>query len=184
MTRERYEEGHKYEDFRKTVEKHEGLWHGVYEHTKIPEDARIRLKNLPGRRHMLVLAEDWCGDAASLVPVLARMADEVPELLDLRVVKRDENLDIMDAHLTHGGRAIPLAIVYDDEMRELGSWGPRPGPAQATFREKNREFKEGRLTNKGADVYRPILKWYRQDRGRHMVDEVLNVLERGGELRS
>ena len=149
VTRERYEAGQTYSDFRREVGKHDGLWNGVYDHTTIPEDAVVRLRNLPGRRHVLVLAEDWCGDAASLVPVLARMAD--------------------------------AAIVYDDNMKELGSWGPRPGPAQARFREKIRIFREQELENKGAEVYRPVLKWYRQDRGRHTIDEFLNVLERGGE---
>ncbi len=181
VTRERYEAGQTYSDFRREVGKHDGLWNGVYDHTTVPEDAVVRLRNLPGRRHVLVLAEDWCGDAASLVPVLARMADAAPDMLDLRVLKRDENPDIMAAHLIHGGRAIPRAIVYDDNMKQLGSWGPRPGPAQARFREKIRIFREEELENKGAEVYRPVLKWYRQDRGRHTIDEFLNVLERGGE---
>ena len=149
VTRERYEAGQTYSDFRREVGKHDGLWNGVYDHTTVPEDAVVRLRNLPGRRHVLVLAEDWCGDAASLVPVLARMAD--------------------------------AAIVYDDNMKELGSWGPRPGPAQARFREKIRIFREEELENKDAEVYRPVLKWYRQDRGRHTIDEFLNGLERGGE---
>ena len=111
VTRERYEAGQTYSDFRREVGKHDGLWNGVYDHTTVPEDAVVRLRNLPGRRHVLVLAEDWCGDAASLVPVLARMADAAPDMLDLRVLKRDENPDIMAAHLIHGGRAIPRAIV-------------------------------------------------------------------------
>ncbi len=132
----------------------------------------------------MVLAEDWCGDAASLVPILAKAAAAVPASVDLRLLKRDENLDIMDAHLSHGGRAIPIAIVFDEEMRKLGWWGPRPGPAQAMFRKKMREYNAGRLTDKGAEVYRPLLKWYREDRGRHTIDEFLAILERGGKPRS
>ncbi len=183
ISRERFESDSTFDEFRKAAKKHEGLWNGLYEHSEIPEDAVIRLKNLPGKRHVLVLAEDWCGDAASIVPILARMADAAGDMIDLRVVRRDENLDIMDAHLTHGGRSIPLAIVYDEDMNELGSWGPRPAPAQAMYREKIRALEEGRLKDKVEDVYRLLLKWYRQDRGRHIVDEFLLVLERGGRLR-
>ncbi len=150
----------------------------------MPEDALLRLQQLPGLRLVAVLAEDWCGDAASLVPILARLADAAPEKIELRVFKRDENLDIMDRYLSHGGRSIPVAIVFDENMSQLGWWGPRPAPAQALFRKRVRDFKAGRLTDKREQVNKPVLKWYRQDGGRHTIDEFLMVLERGGELRA
>lgn len=184
ISRERFQSGASFDEFRQQAQKHQGLWDGIYEHLELPEDVLRRLETLPGRRHVLVLAEDWCSDAASLVPILAKQAAAVPESVELRVLKRDENLDIMDAHLSHGGRSIPIAVVLDEEMRKIGWWGPRPGPAQALFRAKLRDYKAGRLTDKGADVYHPVLKWYREDRGRHTMEEFLIVLERGGQPRS
>jgi hypothetical protein len=184
IARERFESGRTYEEFREAAEKHQGLWEGVYKHLELPGDAIIRLNNLPGRRRVIVLSADWCGDAASLVPILAKMADAAPKLVELRLLERDENLDIMDEHLSHGGRAIPVAIVYDEEWQKLGWWGPRPGPAQALFREKLRAFKAGELTDKKEQVNKPVLRWYREDGGRHTIDEFLNVLERGGSPRS
>jgi hypothetical protein len=183
VSKERFESGLTYDDFRASGTKHAGLWNGVYDHQKIPEDALIRLQNLPARRRVLVLAEDWCGDAASLVPVIAKLAAAAPELVDLRVLKRDDNLDVMDQFLSHGGRSIPVAIVFDDEMRTLGWWGPRPSTAQAMFRELLRQFKAGQLKDKSEDVFKPLLKWYRTDRGRQTIDEMLMILERGGEPR-
>lgn len=180
ISREEFESGLTYEMYRRTVKKHQRLWTGVYDHLRIPEDALRRLEALPGRRNVLVLAEDWCGDAASLVPVLAKLAAATPGLVDLRVFRRDEHLDIMDQHLSHGGRAIPVAIVFDEKLNELGWWGPRPGPAQALFREKLSQFKAGLLTDKREEVNKPVLKWYRLDRGRHTIDEFLTILERGG----
>ena len=183
LARELHAVGQTYDEFRKRATKHQRRWDGVYEHLELPDDAVVRLKSLPGRRHVLVLAEDWCGDAASLIPILAKMADAVPELVELRVLRRDEHLELMDDHLSHGGRSIPVAIVFDEEWRKLGWWGPRPGPAQALFREKILALNEGRLTDRKEEVNEPVLEWYRQDRGRHTIDEFLNVLERGGELR-
>lgn len=183
ITIERYEDAYRFEEFLSEVEKHEALWHGIYDHFEVPDDALKRLNDLPGRRRVLVLAEDWCGDAASLVPILAKVAASSSRKLDLRVLERDENLDIMDRHLSHGGRSIPIAIVFDEGLRGLGWWGPRPAPAQALFRERIRAYRDGELEDKGVDVYRPILKWYREDRGRHTVDEFLMLLERGGVVR-
>jgi len=184
ISRERFDSGQTYDDYRNAAQEQQGLWNGIYDHLDVPEDAKLRLKGLPARRHVFVLSEHWCGDAASLVPILAKLIDAVPELVELRVFARDANLDIMDEHLSHGGRAIPVAIVFDENMNKLGWWGPRPGPAQAMFREKLREYKAGRLKDKKEDVNKPILKWYRQDRGRHTIDEFLTVLERGGQARS
>lgn len=184
VTEERFQKGYRFSEYLHEIRKHEGLWNGLYEHTEIPQDAIDRLRDLPGRRRVLVLAEDWCGDAASLVPILVKMAEAAPEKVELRIFKRDENLDIMDRHLTHGGRSIPLAIVYDAEMGELGSWGPRPAPAQAIFHGRILALEAGELDDRAADVYRPILKWYREDRGRHTIDEMLMVLERDGALRT
>jgi hypothetical protein len=183
VAQERFEGALTYEEFRQAATKHEGLWDGVYKHQQVPADAEYRLKNLPGKRFVIVISEDWCGDAASLVPIIAKMAAAAPEQVELRVILRDENLDIMDQHLSHGGRSIPVAIVYDEEWRKLGWWGPRPAPAQALFREKLRAFKAGELTDKREHVNKPVLRWYREDRGRHTIDEFLSVLERGGELR-
>jgi len=45
------------------------------------------------------------------------------------------------------------------------SGGPVPTPARQT-------------------EYKPLLKWYREDRGRHTIDESLLVLERGGSAAS
>jgi len=184
ISKERFNIGQSYDDYRCKAQKHQGLWNGIYDHLDVDEAAKLRLENLPARRHVLVLSEHWCGDAASLVPILSKLADAVPEMVELRVFARDTNLDIMDEHLSLGGRAIPVAIVFDENMNKLGWWGPRPGPAQALFRGKLREFKAGRLKDKKEDVNKPVLKWYRQDRGRHTIAEFLTVLERGGIART
>lgn len=44
-----------------------------------------------------------CGDASNTAPVLARLAEAAPNL-EIRLVKPDENPDLMDAHLTDGVR--------------------------------------------------------------------------------
>jgi len=52
-----------------------------------------------------VLVEDWCGDAVNTLPVIGRLAEHASNI-ELRVVGRDANLDLMDAHLTNGSRSI------------------------------------------------------------------------------
>src|SRR5699024_633694 len=57
----------------------------------------------------LGLTEAWCGDAAQNIPVIAKMARE-SDRLTLRLILRDEHIDIMDQYLTNGGRSIPKLV--------------------------------------------------------------------------
>ena len=114
--------------------------------------------------HLLVLAEDWCGDGANSVPYLARLAEATPGL-ELRILSRDEHPDLMDSHLTEGTRSIPVVMILDEEFREVGWWGPRPAPLQALFlRDIKNLPKEER--------YSRLRAWYAQDRGRTTLEEV------------
>jgi hypothetical protein len=73
---------------------------------------------------VLAIAEDWCPDVVQNVAVIARIADEVPGM-ELSVVKRDENPELMDEYLTDGKRRIPVIAFFDMTFGELGRWAGR-----------------------------------------------------------
>ena len=96
----------------------------------LSDDLTTALQQVDKEWIWLVLTEGWCGDAAQNVPVIAKMADQ-NENIDLKLILRDQHLDIMDEYLTNGGRAIPKLVCLDAEtLEEVGSWGPRPGKLQ------------------------------------------------------
>ena len=168
ITRERYEGGATIEQFIAGAESNQDLWRSVYARASVPAELAERARQLPAR-HLLVLAEDWCGDAVNSVPVLARLAEAVPGL-DLRILGRDANPDLMDPHLTDGARAIPVVMVMDEDFRELGWWGSRPDPLQAWVRT------EGQALDR-SDRYREVRRWYARDRGRTTLDEVVGLMD-------
>jgi hypothetical protein len=89
-----------------------------------------RLNQIDRRMYWLVLVEAWCGDVAQNLPVIARMAGATEQIQLLHLL-RDEHLEIIDAFLTNGGRAIPKLIALDAETLEiLFTWGPRPQEVQ------------------------------------------------------
>jgi hypothetical protein len=143
---------------------HCGLWQGVYKLARVPEWARTAVP-ADAQRKLLVIAEDWCGDASNTVPVLAKLVDSVPAL-ELRVILRDANPEIMDRYLTNGARSIPVVIAMDQDFRELGHWGPRPTELQTWV-----------MANRGtmpkAELYPQVRKWYARDRGETTLREVL-----------
>lgn len=145
---------------------HRGLWEGIYRLMRVPDWTFHAVP--PGtKRRLLVLAEDWCGDASSTVPILARFADAVPGMA-LRLLRRDEHPEVMDRYLTNGSRSIPIVIVLDEGFRELGHWGPRPAELQAWVT-------ENRPLVPKAELYPQVRKWYARDRGETTLREVLAV---------
>lgn len=165
-----YEEAIGFEAFLPIAEKNADLWAAVWERAVVPESAAARAAALPGRWHLLVLSADWCGDAVNAVPVLARLADASPNL-DLRLLERDEHLDLMDAHLTNGrARSIPVVLFLDEDFRERGWWGPRPSELQAWVMEEG-------LKLDSEERYKHVRRFYARDKGRTVLDEVLTGLE-------
>ncbi len=142
------------------------LWRGIHRQARLPTWA-LEQAQAQAPRRWLVLAEDWCNDAVSVVPVLARLADEV-DGIELRVLRRDEYPAVMDEYLGEdGARAIPIVIVLDAQCEELGHWGSRPGPL-AEWVAANRHLEKPARNLE-------IRKWYARDRGETTLREVLGV---------
>ena len=168
--RDRYRGAPTFETMLAAVTKNVELWTAVWRHARVDEDHVRRVSSLPGSWHLLVLSEDWCGDAVNTVPIVARLVERCPNV-DLRVLARDVNPDIMDAHLTGGSRSIPVIVALDEAYEERGWWGPRPTVLQRWV------SGQGQLLEKTAR-YREARTWYARDRGRTTLEEVVSMLER------
>ena len=94
--------------------------------TYVPSDElRRAIAMIQEPRTWLVITEDWCGDSAQTLPLLAAIAALNP-LIDFKIIDRDTNSDIMDQYLTNGSRSIPILVARDAQGRDLWTWGPRP----------------------------------------------------------
>ena len=152
------------------------LWASYTRRARPDRDVLARVNQLPGRRHLLVLLEDWCGDAVNTIPALAALA-AASDTLDLRILERDANPDLMATHLTNGAHAIPIVIVLDEQYRELGWWGPRPAALQSWVRT------EGQALDK-SERYREVRRWYVRDHAQTTLHEIVTLLERTAEVRA
>ncbi|HUF76361.1 MAG TPA: thioredoxin family protein [Longimicrobiales bacterium] len=152
------------------VDRNRELWRGVYERARAPEDLVAKARAIRGAWKLVALSEDWCGDAVNTLPSVARLVDAAG--WELRVLSRDANPDLMDAHLTNGrSRSIPVVIVYDESFREVGWWGPRPEEIQSWV------LGEG-LAIPSPERYKVVRRWYARDKGRTTLSELLEVFPR------
>lgn len=174
--RDRYHAGADFATMLASVRTNASLWEAIWRRAEVAEELVQRVRSLGDRWHLLVLSEDWCGDAVNTVPYVARLA-RLAGNTELRVVGRDTNPDLMDTHLTGLSRSIPVVMVLDGEFRERGWWGPRPGELQRWV------LGPGRALDKDAR-YREIRRWYARDRGSSTLREVVTLLERSAALRA
>ena len=168
---DRFEGALPFQEFLDATEANKTLWTEIYRRAEVPGDIVETALTLKNRWRFLVLAEDWCGDAINTLPYLARLVERVPSL-EMRLLSRDENPDLMDAHLTGKSRSIPVVIILDEQHREVAWWGPRPTPLQDWFMAELKPLpKNERL--------RKTRAWYIRDRGRTTLQELLDRIPEG-----
>jgi hypothetical protein len=138
---------------------------------KITDEFTQILKQLKNEYLWLVISEGWCGDAAQLVPIFHKMAELSPKI-DLKMVFRDENEDLMNLFLMNGSRSIPKLIVLEKNTLEvLGDFGPRPQGAKQLILDYKAEhgfIDETAKTN--------LQLWYLHDKGLSTQKEIMDLM--------
>jgi hypothetical protein len=139
---------------------------------KITDENSLKLKSLKGEYIWLVISEGWCGDAAQLVPIFNKMTIASENKIELKIVLRDENEDLMNLFLTNKAKAIPIVIViYKQRGDVLGNWGPRPKGAADFIKNYKKEFGAIDETAKNE-----LQLWYLHDKGLSTQEELINLM--------
>ncbi|MCX2433271.1 thioredoxin family protein [Pedobacter sp. GR22-10] len=138
----------------------------------LTDDLTTAIDQLAGNRKFLVITEGWCGDAAQIVPVFNKIATASLGKIDLKFVLRDQNLPLIDAHLTNGGRAIPVLIVLNESADQvLATWAPRPQVLQELLKEWKRETTEMPI------LAEKLHGWYAKDKTQTTQAELTGLLK-------
>ena len=141
----------------------------------VPDDIATRLHAVGPGWHLLVLSADWCADAVSSLPWVEALAAATPNVA-MRILDRDANLDLMDAHLTNGrSRSIPVVILYDAQGVERGWWGPRPSALQAWVMSPEAQAMPA------PERFAEQRRWYVADGGRSTLEELTALIERAAQ---
>lgn len=138
---------------------------------KISDETLNSLKHLNKKFKFLVIAEGWCGDAAQILPILNLLA-EASTKIDLKIVFRDENEDLMNHFLTNGSKSIPKVIIVDKKNTVINSWGPRP--FIATKMVQDYKEKNGALD---AEFKKDLQIWYNKDKGNSTQEDLIKLLK-------
>ena len=138
---------------------------------KISEKTTQEIKMINEPQTWLLITEGWCGDAAQNLPVINKMA-EINENINLKIVLRDEHLELMDLFLTNGGRAIPKLIALDKDNNVINTWGPRPTVATKMVADYKTEH--GSLDAKFKE---DLQVWYNKDKGQSTQEDFVSLIK-------
>ncbi|PAV28762.1 thioredoxin family protein [Virgibacillus profundi] len=124
-----FEKGMSPDTYIESMEKNkEGLLH-IYDNFSVPEDEAFHQELKNKNLRVIILTEDWCGDAMVNMPILLRLTEAAN--IDVSVLLRDQNLELMDQYLTNGkSRSIPIFVFIDESGNEVAKWGPRAQKVQ------------------------------------------------------
>lgn len=136
---------------------------------KLTPEEEQKFKSLPAQT-WLVISETWCGDAAQTLPILNKIA-EVNTNINLQIVLRDENLELMEDFLTNGTQSIPKVIILDKENNVTNTFGPRSNTA--TQMVVNYKKEHGKID---ATFKKELQKWYNKDKGKSIINDLLALL--------
>lgn len=123
MTPERFAQGMTFPEYLAQMRTNRERFAKRLADTEINPDDRAALR---GRKlKILVITEDWCGDALVGFPGLAKLVEGAPDV-EMRVFLRDANPDVMDPYLKRGlYRTIPVFVFFDERMNELARFMER-----------------------------------------------------------
>lgn len=141
---------------------------------KLDDNLHKALLNLDKPEIWIVYVEAWCGDCAQNLPIIAKIAESVPDKIDLQLFIKSEHLSDFQQYLTDGTSSIPKLIRFEKQsLTELGTWGARPQKAQAIAV----HWKQNKDTISKIDFEKELHLWYAKDRGQELQKEFIQLLK-------
>lgn len=165
VTRERFEQGMTFQQYLDQMGTNKETFTKFLSEIKIRPEDKEALAKLGKKLKVMVITEDWCGDALYNVPVLAKLVEGNPNI-ETRVFLRDKNADLMDQYLNQGMfRSIPVFAFFDENMNEVARLLERPGKITEQLEKKMLEVRRSMRAEN--------LEQWRQD----VVGEVRSLLK-------
>lgn len=138
---------------------------------KLSENFESFIDQLKCSFTFLIISEGWCGDAAQILPMINKVVESSSKL-DMKIVLRDENEELMNQFLTNGSKSIPKLLVLDKNNELINTWGPRPSIATKMVVDYKNEH--GSLD---ADFKKDLQIWYNKNKGENIQNDLLKLME-------
>ncbi len=194
MIHEILENGMDPETYVQNVRNYRSLMKQLFKTAEADESHVARLRDAARATHAAyatVQTEDWCGDSACIVPVLApffRAAD-----MQLVIVRGSEHPEFKNYYEKDGDDHIPAVSIWSKDSTELVRWIEAPKAAstkKSAWKAKHPSFEplyekqkqgDGEAAKQFGALYREFLDemagWYQNGMWRETTRELVEALE-------
>jgi thioredoxin-like negative regulator of GroEL len=115
-----------YDAYLKTAEPHElSNWRVATDRIKLSDAQAAVVRGFSRQMNILVVSGTWCGDCVQQCPILAKIAAENTQSIDLRFLDRDEHIKFARHFQICGGDRVPTVIFLNEEHEFMGLYGDK-----------------------------------------------------------
>ena len=136
---------------------------------KLSEELKASIAAIQSPVNWLVITEHWCGDASQINPIIQKAAEESKGKINLRFAYRDQDEELINAHLTDGrSKSIPILIQLDENFKVINTYGPRPQEAQKLVKS---------ILAEGGAYSIPLHTWYAKDKQKSVQEDLILLIK-------
>jgi Thioredoxin len=158
VTKERFAQGMTFQQYLDQMNTNKEKFLETLAATEVTLQERAVFKDRGDKLNVLVLTEDWCGDALTNFPVLAKMVEGAHNV-EMRVFLRDQNPDLMDQYLNRGiFKSIPVFVFFDRDMKEVARFIERPPKITEYMEQKQLELRRQMRAQHGPEWQRTAVE--------------------------
>jgi hypothetical protein len=100
-------------------------WNGVYDRCRLTEPQTKLLGSFVRRINVIALSGIWCGDCVQQGPLIQRIAEAAPGVVDLRWLDRDAHPDLQAHVAINMGHRVPIVIFCAEDYQPVCWYGDR-----------------------------------------------------------
>jgi hypothetical protein len=123
---QKHEAGLSYRDYLATgTDQQQQDWQRVYESVGLTHRQHELVAGFTRPMRVIGLSGIWCGDCVQQCPLIQRIAEANPWMIDLRWLDRDEHSDLQQQVLINAGRRVPVLLFMAEDYELCGWFGDR-----------------------------------------------------------
>ena len=100
-------------------------WNDVYNAARLTRDQLQVTAGFSRQMKVLILSGIWCGDCVQQCPLLVRIAEARPDLIELRLLDRDLHRDLTEQVHINAGDRVPVALFLAEDFELCSIEGDR-----------------------------------------------------------
>ncbi len=123
---EKHQAGLSYADYMATGKpEQQANWQRIYDQAALTPDQTQLVAGFTRKINVIGLSGIWCGDCVQQGPLIQRIAEANPTVIDFRWLDRDAHADLQKKVAINAGQRVPVLIFCAEDYELCGWYGDR-----------------------------------------------------------